>query len=551
MPRVSYTYGIGHAIFDEKLYGLEMKIALAQLNYTVGDIAANTAKIIAAIARAKNEGADLVVFAEFAVSGTPAYGLLTKTTFLTLCEEAIEDIASECNGIAAIIGTPYLTAEGPISAAAYIDPEGQIEYIGKRHVTARREMGYIVGSSIGSQTVCIAGNKVRVVIGDDLSRMEELEDDEVAIISINARRYGKGIMTRRFDKISRMAFAEDKNIVLINQVGGAGDIVYDGTSGIINCNGKLELLLNSFEEDFRIFDTNADNKPFDVPFTTYNDRTRMIYKAACLGLRDYFLKNGYSKACVGLSGGIDSAVVACLAVGALGKENVRVLLMPSPFSPDQSVEDAKLLAENLGVEYSVLPIDAAYEAMVQTLKPVIGGTEFDATEENIQSRIRTTMLMALQNKTGYMLLNSSNKSENALGWCTLYGDTAGTFSPTGDLYKGEIYDLARYINATFGDIIPDVIIDKEPSSELRPNQKDSDYLPPYEVIDAILFRMIEKHQHREEIINAGFDSEVVEKIHSMIMRNEKKRYQFPPVLRLSPCAFGHEWLMPLVNHYGD
>lgn len=277
----------------------------------------------------------------------------------------------------------------------------------------------------------------------------------------------------------------------------------------------------------------------------------MIYKAACLGLHDYFIKNGYTKACVGLSGGIDSAVVACLAVGALGKENVRVLLMPSPFTPNESVEDAKQLAENLGVEYSVLPIVDAYNSIVGTLQPVIGGTEFDATEENIQSRIRTTMLMALQNKTGYMLLNSSNKSENALGWCTLYGDTAGTFSPTGDLYKGEIYDLARYINATFGDIIPDNIIDKEPSSELRPDQKDSDYLPHYEVIDAILFRMIEKKQHREEIINAGFDSDVVEKIHSMIMRNEKKRYQFPPVLRLSPCAFGHEWLMPLVNHYGD
>ena len=199
----------------------------------------------------------------------------------------------------------------------------------------------------------------------------------------------------------------------------------------------------------------------------------------------------------------------------------------------------------------MLPIVDAYNAIVGTLQPVIGGTEFDATEENIQTRIRTTMLMALQNKTGYMLLNSSNKSENALGWCTLYGDTAGTFSPTGDLYKSEIYDLARYINATFNDVIPDAIIDKEPSSELRPNQKDSDYLPPYEVIDAILFRMIEKKQHREEIIDAGFESDVVEKIHSMIMRNEKKRYQFPPVLRLSPCAFGHEWLMPLVNHYGD
>ena len=528
-----------------------MKIALAQLNFTVGDIKNNTSKIIDAIARAKSEGADLVVLPEFAVSGTPAYGLLTKTTFLTLCEEAIDTIASKCYGIAAIVGTPYLTDEGPISAAAYIDSKGNVEFIGKRHVSARREMGYIVGSSIGCQTIQIQDTKLRVVVGDDLSRMEDIDEDIDAIISINARRYGKGIMTRRFDKMSRLAFSEGTTLILMNQVGGSGDIVYDGTSGILNQDGHLVMLLKSFEEDFRIFDTKAENKPFDVPFTTYKDRNTMLYKAACLGLRDYFHKNGYKKACVGLSGGIDSAVVACIAVGALGKENVRVLLMPSPFTPNESVEDAKKLAENLGVEYSVLPIIEAYNAMVGTLQPVIGGTEFDATEENIQTRIRTTMLMALQNKTGYMLLNSSNKSENALGWCTLYGDTAGTFSPTGDLYKGEIYDLARYINDHIGEVIPDEILDKEPSSELRPNQKDSDFLPHYEVIDAILFRMIEKKQHREEIINAGFDANVVEKIHKMVMENEKKRYQFPPVLRLSPCAFGHEWLMPLVNHYCD
>ncbi|MBQ3234354.1 MAG: NAD+ synthase [Alistipes sp.] len=528
-----------------------MKIALAQLNFTVGDIKSNTEKIIRAIDNAKSQGADLVVFAEFAVSGTPAYGLLTKTTFLSLCEEAVEQIAKKCRGIAAIVGTPYLTAEGPVSAAAYISKRGEIEYIGKRYVTARREMGYIVGSSIGSQTITIDNKNLKVVVGDDISRMEELDESVDAVISVNARRYGKGIMTRRFDKMSRLAFTEGKSIILINQVGGSGDIVYDGTSGILNREGHLVMLLKSFEEDMQIYDTEAKNEPFEVPLTTYNDRTRLIYSAACLGLRDYFLKNGYEKACVGLSGGIDSAVVACLAVGALGKENVRVLLMPSPFTPNESVEDAKRLAENLGVEYSVLPIIEAYNAMVGTLQPVIGGTEFDATEENIQTRIRTTMLMALQNKTGYMLLNSSNKSENALGWCTLYGDTAGTFSPTGDLYKSEIYDLARYINSAFGDVIPDAIIDKEPSSELRPNQKDSDHLPHYEVIDAILFRMIEKKQHREDIINAGFDSTVVEKIHTMVMQNEKKRYQFPPVLRLSPCAFGHEWLMPLVNHYCD
>ena len=526
-----------------------MKIALAQLNFTVGDIKANTEKIISAIEHSKSAGADLVVFAEFAVSGTPAYGLLTKTTFLTLCEEAIESIATKSRGIAAIVGTPYLTAEGPISAAAYIDAEGYIEYIGKRYVTARREMGYIVGSSIGSHTIHIKDKVFKVVVGDDLSHVEEIDENIDAVISVNARRYGKGILTRRFDKMSRLAFAEGTNLILINQVGGSGDIVYDGTSGVLNRDGRLIKLLKSFDEDIQIIDTEAKNEPFEVPFTTYNDRTRMIYEASCLGLRDYFLKNGYTKACVGLSGGIDSAVVACIAVGALGKENVRVLLMPSPFTPNESVEDAKQLAENLGVEYSVLPIIEAYNAMVGTLQPVIGGTEFDATEENIQTRIRTTMLMALQNKTGYMLLNSSNKSENALGWCTLYGDTAGTFSPTGDLYKSEIYDLARYINASQNEVIPDNIINKEPSSELRPNQKDSDQLPHYEVIDAILFRMIEKKQHREDIINAGFDSDVVEKIHRMVMQNEKKRYQFPPVLRLSPCAFGHEWLMPLVNHY--
>jgi NAD+ synthase (glutamine-hydrolysing) len=223
--------------------------------------------------------------------------------------------------------------------------------------------------------------------------------------------------------------------------------------------------------------------------------------------------------------------------------------MPSPFTAERSVEDAKELAENLGIQYSVLPIKEAYKSVMDTLKPITGGTDFDATEENMQSRIRTMMLMALQNKSGYVMLNSSNKSENALGFCTLYGDTAGAFSVTGDLYKTEMYQLARYINREFGDVIPESILTKEPSSELRPNHKDSDILPPYEVVDAILIRMIEEGQHREEIINAGFDSEVVEKIHSMIMRNEKKRYQFPPVLRLSSCAFKHERLMPLINKY--
>ena len=508
-----------------------MKIALAQLNYTIGDIDGNVARIIAAIREAKSKGADLVLFAEYAVSGTPAYDLLRKTTFLTLCEEALEEIAKECIRITAIVGSPMLTEKGAVSAAVVLRNGEVVHAVEKQYITARREMGFIVGGE-GYKILNIEWVKFAVMVGDDLSHLNELDADADFVVSINARRYGKGLLSYRQELLRRLTYTEGRNVIFVNQVGGAGDIVFDGTSGVMNKQGETELLMKSFEEDLQVYDTLADNESFEIPYTTYNDRTRMVYKAACLGLRDYFLKNGYTKACVGLSGGIDSSVVACLAVGALGAENVKGLMLPSQFSSDSSVEDAKRLAENLGIAYSVLPITEAYNSIMNTLKPVTGGTEFDATEENIQSRIRTVLLMALQNKDGYILLNSSNKSENAIGWCTLYGDTAGAFSPTGDLYKSEIYDLARYINSQFDNVIPEEILKKEPTSELRPNQKDSDMLPPYEVVDAILYRMIEEGQHREEIINAGFDAEVVEKIHSMIMRNVKKRYQYPPVLRL-------------------
>ncbi|OUO22989.1 NAD+ synthetase [Alistipes sp. An31A] len=525
-----------------------MKIAIAQLNYTIGDVEGNTSKIIDSIQKAKERKADLVIFAEQAVSGTPAFDLLRKTTFLELCEDALVTIASCCDGIAAIVGLPILTSQGTISAAALIQDRKVLRYVGKKYITARREMGFLVGSK-GYEYATIKGHKCAIVVGDDLSRERDYDKSVETVISINARKYGRGTMTYRYEVMRNLSFVEGKNIVMVNQVGGSTDIVYDGTSGAFNNRGELVLMMKNFEEDFQIFDTRAQARPVVIP--TSGERTRLVYEAARCGLRDFFLKNGYRKACIGLSGGIDSAVVACLAADALGHENVRALLMPSQFSSDLSVEDAKELAENLGIEYNVIPITEIYKSVVDTLTPVIGGRNFDSTEENIQTRIRTILLMAVQNKTDYVLLNSSNKSENALGLCTLYGDTAGAFSPTGDLYKSEMYDVARYINRTFGNPIPESILDKEPSSELHPNQKDSDILPPYEVVDAILYRMIEEGQHREEIVNAGFDSEVVEKIHSMIMRNEKKRYQFPPVLRLSMCSFGHERLMPLTNKYGD
>ena len=527
----------------------EMKITLAQLNYTTGDIDGNTAKIIAVVEKAKSEGVDLVVFAEQAISGNPAFDLLRKTTFLELCDEALESIAEHCKGITAIVGLPVLTNEGAVSAAAVI-ANGNIEkFVGKKFITARREMGFLVPAQ-GYEYVEVAGHRLAVVVGDDLSCIRDMEREADMIVSVNARRYGKDVLAYRYDTMRKMAFVEGKTLVFVNNVGGSGELVFDGTSCVVSPAGDIVMLLESFEEDVKTFDTDNVPAPIEtMPYSTCNDHTRMLYRAACLGLKDYFAKSGYTKASIGLSGGIDSAVVACIAAHTLGKENVKALLMPSPFTAESSVEDAKKLAENLGIQYSVLPIREAYRSVMDTLKPITGGTDFDATEENMQSRIRTMMLMALQNKSGYVMLNSSNKSENALGFCTLYGDTAGAFSVTGDLYKTEMYQVARYINREFGEVIPESILTKEPSSELRPNHKDSDILPPYEVVDAILFRMIEEGQHREEIINAGFDSEVVEKIHAMIMRNEKKRYQFPPVLRLSSCAFKHERLMPLINKY--
>ena len=526
-----------------------MKIALAQLNYTIGDIDGNANLIINAVRRAEAEGADLVLFAEYAVSGTPAYDLLRKTTFLTLCEEALERIAKVCSCVTAIVGSPILTDNGAVSVAAVLHKGRIVDIIEKHHISARREMGFIEMGR-GGNVVKIGGKNIAVYVGNDVAHVSEVDADVDFVVNVNSRRYGKGLLTYRYELMRRLTYQFGCNIILVNQVGGSGDLVYDGMSGIINGHSRLELLLKDFEEDFRIYDTEVKYDEMDVPFTSYEHRTYMLYRAACLGLRDYFAKSGYTKACVGLSGGIDSSVVACLAVGALGKENVKGLMMPSQFSSDDSVEDAKQLAHNLGIEYSVLPIKAAYKSIVDTLKPITGGTSFDATEENIQSRIRTVLLMALQNKDGYMLLNSSNKSENAIGWTTLYGDTAGAFSVTGDLYKSEIYDLARYINHAFGNVIPECILKKEPTSELHPNQKDSDILPPYEVVDAILYRMIEKGEHREEIVNAGFESDVVEKIHGMVMRNVKKRYQYPPVLRLSTSSFRHECMFPLVNKYG-
>ncbi len=524
-----------------------MKIAVAQLNYTIGDFEGNKAKIVASVERAKGDGADLVVFCEEAVSGAFAYDLLNKVTFLELCEDVLEEVALHCDTIAALVGTPIASDRTTVSAAALLR-NGRIErYIGRHTVTGRDDVGHLRPGK-GGECVDIAGKRVAVLVGEDVfaGNSSKYGNQADVIVSLITDAYKRHNIDNRYNFYRKLSYMSGIPVVYANMVGGNTDVVFDGSSAVFNGQGHALRLLKSFDEDYAVVDLDAPNEPVEIPYISKNPT---IYNAIKLGLKDFFAKNGFKTACIGLSGGIDSAVVAAIAVDALGVENVRALMLPSQFSSDHSVEDAVLMAERLGMQYNVVPITEAYKTITDSMKPVIGGLPFDVTEENIQSRIRCVMLMALSNKYGCVLLNTTNKSEEAVGYGTLYGDCVGVISVLGDLYKREVFELARYLNRDT-EVIPENILVKEPSAELRPEQKDTDFLPPYDVVDAILFRMFEEGQHREEIVNAGFEANVVYKIHAMVMKNEQKRYQFCPVLRMSICPLGKGRVMPLTSKYG-
>ncbi len=521
-----------------------MKVALAQLNYTIGDFEANKVKIIDAIGRARREGADLAVFAEAAISGTPAYDLLNNVAFLESAESALVEIAAASDGIAVLVGLPVQQGNRTVSAAAFIDDRRICRYITKRSVTMRDEMPFL-SSGRGCEYVSVAGSKVAVVVGGDIMERHEYVRYADTVVNLSAHSYSRACIEKRYDVLSQLSYTAGKNFVFVNQIGGSTDIIYDGSSAVYDSHGRAVALLGSFREDFAVVDLDADNRPLQP---SYQNKTANVYSAIKLGLSDFFGKNGYATACLGLSGGIDSAVVAAIAAEVLGPENVRVLLMPSLYSSDHSVEDAELMARSLGLPYDVAPITEIYAQVLNTMKPVLGDQSFGVTEENIQARIRCVMLMALSNRFGNILLNTSNKSELAVGYGTLYGDNTGVLSILGDVYKSEVFDLARHINRE-REVIPERILQKEPSAELRPFQKDTDCLPPYDVVDAVIYRMIEEGQHREEIIGAGFDAETVNRIHDMILRNEQKRYQFCPILRVSTRPFGKGRVMPITNKY--
>ena len=552
-----------------------MKIALAQLNYHIGNFELNVQKIIKTVEEAKTSNADIVVFAELAVCGYPARDFLEFDDFLKQCEKAINDIAAHAHDIAIIVGAPtrnpriegkdlfnsaYFLANGKVQQVQhktllptydifdeyrYFEPATEwkvIEYKNTRIALVVCEDMWNVGNDNPLYTVC--------PLDEMMSQKPEV------IINISASPFAYDHAAERFAVMRNNTDRYKLPLFYVNHVGAQTDIIFDGASLVISPNSELYDELPYFVESVRVYDV-ADvirGRGRDVACnvsTNYEqpkNKTALIHDSLILGLRDYFAKMNLKTAILGLSGGIDSAVVVALAAEALGAQNVRVVLLPSQFSSDHSINDARALAKNLNVQYDIVPIEPMFKSYETALAPHFLGTQFNITEENLQARIRGTILMAFSNKFGNILLNTSNKSEMAVGYGTLYGDMCGGISVLGDVYKTEVYELARYFNRNC-EVIPKSSIEKPPSAELRPNQKDSDSLPDYDILDKLLYQYIERRQGPNEIIAMGFDAALVHRVLRLVNINEFKRKQTAPVLRVSPKAFGDGRRLPIVAKY--
>ncbi len=546
-----------------------MKIALAQLNLHIGAFGKNLEKMLNAVEEARLAGADIVCFAELAVCGYPPRDFLEFEDFIQRCEQSVQHLAKATqNGIAIVVGAPsrnpvvegkdlynsaYFLAEGRILQVQhktllptydifdeyrYFEPASQhrvVNYRGHRIALTICEDIWNIGNENPLYTICpldeMQPQKPDFVINISASPFSYLQSEErLRILRANARRYGIPFL-------------------YVNHAGAQTELIFDGGSLFVAPDGKVLAEMPYFRENLQVFDLkDAQNSHKKTEQLQEREKLDLIHRALVLGIRDYFGKLGFQKAILGLSGGLDSALTAVLACEALGAENVLGLLMPSAFSSEHSRTDALQLAKNLGMKTETLPIAPAFDAFRQMLEPWFKELPFDVTEENLQARIRGTLLMAFSNKFGYILLNTTNKSEMAVGYGTLYGDLAGGLSVIGDLYKTEVFELARHLNAS-GAIIPLHILEKPPSAELRPDQKDTDSLPPYELLDPILYHYIEKRQGPREIIALGFDPQLVQRVLRLVNINEFKRYQTAPVLRVSPKAFGMGRRMPIVAKY--
>jgi NAD+ synthase (glutamine-hydrolysing) len=542
-----------------------MQIALAQLNIHVGNFASNTAKIIAAIHQAQQQGADLLVCSELSVCGYPSRDFLEFDDYIARCYSAIDEIATHTQQIAVLVGAP---SRNPVLAgkdlynSAWFLHEGKVKQVIHKSLLPTYdvfdEYRYFEPGR-NYELIEYQGKKIAVTICEDIwnvgnqnplypicpmDELIKLQPD--LMINLSASPFSYSHYQERIKTIRANCTRYHLPMVYVNQVGAQTELIFDGGSIAANADGELIAQLPFFEEQVQVVDMSQRVLP---PITHTSDvGIARIHDALVLGIRDYFGKLGFKQAVLGLSGGIDSAVVLCLAATALGKDNAVGVLLPSGYSSDHSVNDAISLANSLGTRYETIPIEDCYQQYRHTLQPLFGDLPFGLAEENLQARVRGTLLMALSNKFGYILLNTTNKSEAAVGYGTLYGDMCGGLSVIGDVYKTQVYALARYINRD-REIIPLSTITKPPSAELRPGQKDSDSLPDYDILDKILYQYIEQHQGPDEIIAQGYDATLVARILRMVNLNEWKRYQAPPILRVSPRAFGMGRRMPIEGRY--
>ncbi|WP_373551366.1 NAD+ synthase [Haliscomenobacter sp.] len=543
-----------------------MRIAIAQFNAHIGNFEGNLSKMLQMTATAKAQGADIICFPELATCGYPARDFLEFDDFIQQADASIQTLAKAAQGIAIVLGSPtrnpqlegkdlynsvYFLAYGRVEYVQhkallptydvfdeyrYFQPAsefGIVEYMGKRIALTVCEDIWNVGNENPLYTIC---------------PMDEMMPYKPELmINVSASPFSHDHAPERIHVVRANVERYNVPIFYVNHVGGQTELLFDGGSVVMSPNGNVYDEMPFFEECIRVYeldDVMLGQKQVELP----REKTPLMHDALLMGIKDYFGKLGLKKAILGLSGGIDSAVTVVLAARALGADNVRVILMPSQYSSDHSVNDARKLAENLGVQYDIIFIEPMYQAYMETLTPHFFGFPFNVTEENIQARIRGMLLMSFSNKFGHILLNTSNKSEMAVGYGTLYGDMCGGLSVLGDVYKTEVYELAHYINKD-GEVIPENSIVKPPSAELRPGQKDSDSLPDYDVLDAVLYNYIERHQGPKELIDMGFDDALVRRVLRLVNINEFKRHQTAPVLRVSAKAFGMGRRMPIVGKY--
>lgn len=561
-----------------------MQIFIAQQNYHIGNFSANTAKIIQAIEQAKAQNGDLIIFSELAITGYPPRDFLEFEDFILRSEAALQGIAQHADGIGVLVGAPARNPDPNgkrLFNAAYLLYDKKIQAVQHKTLLPTYDVfdeNRYFEQAVRHEVMHFKNKKIAVTICEDIWNLGDnplyricpmdilTSQQPDFMVNLSASPFDYTHDEDRQAIIRANALKYQIPVFYCNAVGSQTEIVFDGGSFVFDSKGNMVKKLPLFEEDLIATTLNADNSIAEqitetadrLPLHEINPLTlepelniSQIYEALVMGIQDYFAKMGFSKALIGSSGGIDSAVTIALACAALGAQNVRSVLMPSPYSTSHSVDDAVALSQNLQGPYDIIHIDKIYEAFLSELKPVFGDLPFSVAEENLQSRTRGNLLMGIANKLGYILLNTSNKSELATGYGTLYGDMAGGLGVLGDCYKLQVYALARYINRE-KEIIPQNIIDKAPSAELRPGQKDSDSLPDYTVLDQILYQYIERRQGPSEIKSMalpGVDAALVDRTLKMVNRNEYKRNQFCPIIRVSPKAFGVGRRIPIVGEY--